>query len=85
METVTKHSASTRRAVTEPSKYPPLELVNRPFVPTEQAAHYLLRRCQTLRSWACAETYPEGLRPTRIAGRLGWPVAGIKRVLGVQA
>lgn len=80
----THQSATTRRAVTE-SKFPPLELVNRPTVPTEQAAHYLLRRPQTLRGWACAETFPDGLRPVRINGRLGWPVAGIRRLLGVAA
>ena len=40
----TEHSADARRAVPEPQQFPPLELVNRPTVPTEQAAHYLLRR-----------------------------------------
>ena len=75
-------SANTRRAATEPQQFPPLELVNRPTVPTEQAAHYLLRRPQTLRGWACAETFPDGLRPVRVNGRLGWPVAGIKAALG---
>ena len=44
------HSADTRSAVPEPQQFPPLELVNRPTVPTEQAAHYLLRRPQTLRA-----------------------------------
>lgn len=67
----------------EHQQFPPLEMVNRPTVPTQQAAHYLLRRPQTLRSWACAETFPDGLRPVRINGRLGWPVAGIRAVLGV--
>ena len=80
----TEHSADTRRAATEPQQFPPLELVNRPTVPTEQAAHYLLRRPQTLRGWACAETFPDGLRPVRINGRLGWPVAGIRAVLGMK-
>lgn len=78
----TNHSADTRRAVTEPQHFPPLELVNRPTVPTEQAAHYLNRRPQTLRGWACLENGP--LRPVRINGRLAWPVAGIKAALGVQ-
>jgi len=64
-------------------QYPPLESVNRPTVPTEQAAHYLLRRPQTLRGWASAESFPNDLRPVRINGRLGWPVAGLKRLLGV--
>ena len=79
----TRHSAHTRRTVTESQHFPPLELVNRPTVPTEQAAHYLLRRPQTLRGWACAETFHDGLRPVRVNGRLGWPVAGIKAALGV--
>ena len=78
------HSADTRRAVTEPT-YPPLALVTSPTVPTEQAAYYLNRRPQTLRGWACCETGPQGLRPIRIMGRLAWPVAGIKRLLGVAA
>ena len=77
------HSDKTRRAGTEPQHFPLLELVNRSHVPTEQAAHYLLRRPQTLRGWACAETFPNGLRPVRVHGRLGWPTAGIRAVLGV--
>ena len=81
---ITQHSAGTRRTATELPQFPPLELENRPTVPTEQAAHYLLRKPQTLRGWACAETFPDGLRPVRINGRLGWPVAGIKAALGVQ-
>ena len=82
MEAITsQHSATTRRAATDPQQFPPLELVNRPTVPTEQAAHYLLRRPQTLREWACRE---HGLlRPVRIGGRLGWKVADIRAVLGV--
>ena len=79
----TQHSADTRRAVSEPQEFPPLELVNRPAVDTAAAAHYLNRRPQTLRGWACAETFPDGLRPVRVNGRLCWPVAGIKAALGV--
>lgn len=80
---VTLHSDATRRAATE-NQYPPLELVNRPVVPTEQAAFYLMRRPQTLRGWASSQSHPEGLRPIRIGGRLGWPVAGIRAALGVS-
>jgi len=80
----TTHGADTRRAVSESQQFPPLELVNRPTVPTEQAAHYLNRRPQTLRGWACAETFPAGLRPVRIHGRLCWPVAGIRAALGME-
>ena len=81
MQTVNNHSAGTRRAVSESQQFPPLELVNRPTVPTEQAAYYLNRRPQTCRAWACFENGP--LRPFRINGRLGWPVAELRRVLGV--
>lgn len=79
-----EQSGATRIAPSTHKQFPLLELVNRPTVPTDQAAYYLLRRPQTLRGWACAETFPEGLRPVRINGRLGWPVAGIRAVLGVQ-
>ena len=80
----TQHSADTRRAASEPQQFPALELVNRPTVPTEQDAYSLSRRPHTLRGWACAETYPEGLRPIRLQGRLCWPLSGIKAALGVQ-
>ncbi len=82
MQTATEHSADTRRAVSEPQQFPPLELVNRPTVPTEQAAHYLNRRPQTLRTWAMNS----GTGPVpciRINGRLAWPVSELRRVLGV--
>ena len=65
-------------------QFPPLESVTRPTVDTAAAAFFLNRRPQTLRGWACAETFPEGLRPVRINGRLGWPVAGIRAVLGME-
>lgn len=63
--------------------YRTLAAETRTHVETAAAAHYLNRRPQTLRGWACFETYPEGLRPIRINGRLAWPVAGIRAVLGV--
>lgn len=81
----TQHSPEAYQGASESQQFPPLELVNRPTVPTGQAAHYLLRRPQTLRGWASAETFPDGLRPVRINGRLGWPVAGIRAALGVPA
>lgn len=62
----------------------PLEQVTRPNLKTEEAAHYLNRRPQTLRVWAMKDgTGP--LRPVRVNGRLAWPVSEIKRVLGVAA
>ena len=78
----TFHSAETRCAPPD-LNFPPLEQVNRPHVNTEQAAHYLMRRPQTMRGWACLENGP--IRPLRINGRLAWPVAELKRVLGLAA
>ena len=77
------HSAETRRAATEPQQFPLLESVTRPTVDTAAAAYYLNRRPQTLRAWACLETFPDGLRPVRVHGRLAWPVSELRRVLGV--
>lgn len=77
--TVVQHTESQNPE--QASRFPPLELENRPAVPTEQAAHYLSRRPQTLRGWACHENGP--LRPLRINGRLAWQVAELRRVLGV--
>ena len=82
MQLATNRSAETLRAATE-SRYPPIELENRPHIETEQAAYYLLRKPQTLRAWAMRETYPGGLKPRRIGNRLGWPVDDIRRLLGV--
>ena len=81
MQTATEHSADTRRAASEPQQFPALELVNRPAVDTAAAAHYLNRKPQTLRGWACMENGP--LRPIRINGRLAWNVSELRRVLGV--
>jgi len=66
-----------------PVPFPPIEQVNRPNVPTEQAAYYLDRKQQTLRAWACNEDGP--LQPIRINGRLAWPVSLLRRVLGVKS
>lgn len=77
----TQHSATTRRAVSDPQQFPPLESVTRPTVDTAAAAFYLNRKPQTCRAWACLENGP--LRPIRINGRLAWNVAELRRVLGV--
>ena len=53
----------------------------RAAVDTATAAYHLNRQPQTLRAWACLENGP--LRPIRINGRLAWPVAELRRVLGV--
>jgi hypothetical protein len=59
----------------------PLDQVTSPTVSTDAAAHYLNRKPQTLRAWACLENGP--IRPMHINGRLAWPVAGIKTLTGV--
>ena len=63
------------------TQFPTLESVTRPAVDTASAAHYLNRRPQTLRGWACHEDGP--IRPVRINGRLAWKVSDLRRVLGV--
>lgn len=80
MQPATLHSIEARQGSTA-EQFPPLELVNRPTVPTEQAAYYLNRKPQTLRSWACLENGV--IRPVRCNGRLAWPVAQIRAALGV--
>ena len=77
-------AAPSAPSAAPPPQFPPLELATRPRVSTEQAAHYLSRRPQTLRHWAMRDGSGP-LRPTRIHGRLAWAVADLRRVLGVSA
>lgn len=58
-----------------------LDRETRTAVDTATAAYHLSRRPQTLRGWACKEDGP--LRPVRVHGRLAWPVAELRRILGV--
>lgn len=58
----------------------PLDRESRSALPTREAAHFLSRAPQTLRMWACREIGP--VRPLRVNGRLAWPVAEIRRLLG---
>lgn len=64
-------------------QYLPIDQETRSHVDTALAAHWLNRKAQTLRSWACLENGP--IHPIRIMGRLAWPVDAIKRVLAVGA
>lgn len=59
----------------------PLAQETRATIPTAEAARHLNRAPQTLLLWSCRQTGP--IRPLRVAGRLAWSVADIKRVLGV--
>ncbi|RUP23444.1 MAG: hypothetical protein EKK45_29860 [Curvibacter sp.] len=81
MEAALNHSHTVRTQAGGGQQFPALEFVNRPTVTTEQAAHYLNRRPQTLRGWACLENGP--IRPIRVHGRLAWPTAQIKALVGV--
>jgi hypothetical protein len=57
-----------------------LENEVREVLPTAEASRHLMREAQTLRGWACRENGP--IRPVRINGRLGWPTAEIRRLVG---
>jgi len=88
METAPHPSAATpahweEQAPAIPADFVPLHLETRTHVTTAIMCHHLGRKEQTARGWASAETYPEGLRPLRVMGRLAWPVAGIRKILGV--
>ena len=83
MQSAIHHSAEVRQAAAAPSDFLPLHLETRTHVSTAVVCWHLDRQPQTARGWASAGTYPEGLRPLRIMGRLAWPVAGIRKVLGV--
>lgn len=64
--------------MTNKATFPPIHEETRELVGTPQAAYYLLRAEQTLRTWAMNG---DGLvRPVRIGKRLGWPMAEIRRV-----
>lgn len=78
-------SAAIQAAQQFTGQYLPLEQVTRPNLKTDEAAFYLNRRPQTLRVWACLETFPDGLRPRRIGGLLAWPTVEVKALAGVQA
>ena len=86
MQTVVHHSAQTAQQsqqAIEPADFVPLHLETRTHVTTAVMCRHLSRKEQTARGWASAETFPDGLRPLRVNGRLAWPVAGIRKALGV--
>lgn len=60
----------------------PLEHESRATLPTKEAARHLNRSPQTLYAWSSGGHGP--LEPRIVNGRLAWPVADIKRVLGVK-
>jgi hypothetical protein len=62
----------------------PLDREPRATLPTSEAAKHLNRSEQTLRLWAASQSGGP-VQPLRINGRLAWPVADLRRVLGVGA
>lgn len=62
--------------------FAPLDRETRAAVDTACAAFHLNRQPQTLRAWACLGTGP--VMPIRLHGRLAWPVAHLRRVLGLE-
>lgn len=66
----------------DPASVVPLAKETRSAITTAEAAFHLGRAPQTLRLWACQEDGP--IRPMRINGRLAWPTADLKRLLGVE-
>ena len=60
----------------------PLTEETRSALPTDEAAAQLTRAPQTLRLWAM-KSGSGPITPLRINGRLAWPVADLKRVLGI--
>lgn len=57
--------------------FTPLAEETRLTVDTETAAHHLSRRPATLRRWSMDGSWPTGLQPLRVNGRLAWPVKGL--------
>ena len=87
MQTATHTSIQAIREATAPQQftpqYLPLEQVTKPNLTTAELAFYSNMAAQTWRVKACYDTAPEGLRPLRVCGKLAWPTAGAKKLLGV--
>jgi hypothetical protein len=85
MQHLNKSCASNAHSLIQPASLPagfiPLDQESRTHVSTAVMCHHIGRKEQTARGWACHEDGP--LRPIRVNGRLAWPVADIRRILGV--
>lgn len=84
-ETLNKTIGPCQSASFSPQLFPPLASVTKPNLTTKELAYYSDIAEQTWRVKACYETYPEGMRPLRVCGRLAWPTAEVKKLLGVSA
>lgn len=83
MKTQTVSNTEPGRLTTAPQQFPPLDQVYKPNLTTAELAFYSNMAEQTWRVKACYDTAPDGLRPLRVCGRLAWPTAGAKKLLGV--
>lgn len=81
LASVTAAHTKTKTERAPLDSFPDLPQVTSPTVDTLAAAFYLNRLPQTLRKWACLDNGP--IRPLRINGRLAWPTAALKTLLGV--
>ena len=61
--------------------FTPLQSENRAVVETDCAAWHLNREPQTLRVWASRGCGP--IQPLRVHGRLMWPVAELRKLVGL--
>lgn len=66
----------------EQASITPLDQEKRTTLPTAEAARHLNRTPATLTWWSHTGKGP--LQPVKVNGRLAWPVADIKRLLGVE-
>jgi hypothetical protein len=80
---IEKYGEATAPPVFNPP-FPPLSLVTKPNLTTQELAYYLNRRPQTLRGWASRSgTGP--IQAKRIGGILAWSTAEAKALAGVPA
>lgn len=83
MQTATVSTAQAMPGADAPQQFPPLETVTKPNLTTAELAYYSNLAEQTWRMKACYDKAPEGLRPLRVCGKLAWPTAGAKKLLGI--
>lgn len=62
----------------------PLDKETRSGLPTREMARHLGRAEKTLYQWVYHGTYPACLKPSRVRGRLLWPVSGVRELLGIE-
>ena len=75
--------STTDKAERLPAAIHPLDKEVRNNLPTAEAAQHLNVSAQTMRKWASMRCGP--VAPVRVAGRLGWPVAALRKVVAGAA